>query len=506
MSEGVKSKKYDIVLINTPTMLGQSTIRLGLLHIASYVRKNGFSVTIIDGDLNAVKRQITGLNLSESIVGMTATTDVVSVAIDICSEVKKNWPKSFCILGGTHVTALPKQTMEESKFDAGVVGEGEITFMELLKNRQDKKPLDTIAGLVIRDGDEIKLTPPRELIKDLDILPFPAYDLININDHLAEIRYEKVTAKKCMYVLLSRGCPFDCRFCSSCILWHRRIRWFSVDYSIRLVKKIVTKYNLDAIAFVDDEFLCIPDRVKEFLEKFRPFCEEHNLKWECQARVTSVTEKNLKLLKDSGCQLIRFGIESGSPKVIEFLKRGSVTVEAAHKAIKLCNKVGLPAYASFILGSPEDTIEDIALTLEFITDSGLSSAAVFVAVPYPGTNLYEICMEKGYIDKDIAWSKFCVEGDGVIPIISSKNFTAEQLFHINNYVQANVIRPLNKGKKPNKLNHRAEIQKILDGDLSMTKEPVHVRLWDYSRKAVNHPDKIVPFIRRKIRKARQKDD
>jgi len=287
-------------------------------------------------------------------------------------------------------------------------------------------------------------------------------------------------------------------------MWKRRLRWHSIDYVINQIKYAVKKFDIDSIEFLDDELLCRKDRIILLTENLIKTGLAKKIKWECQARVTSVDEEKLMMLKEAGCQLIRFGIESGSPKSLAFLKRGTVKVEDCFNAVQLCKKVGLPSFGSFIIGSPEENVKDIVQTIEFIEKSGLSSAAVFVATPYPGTDLFNICKEKGYLAHNITWSDFLVEGKDVNPVIRNKYFTTQQLKHIRDYININVIKPINRGQRGQKLDHRKEIENILSGRMSRARENILVKTWDYCRKGIKRPDKIIPFITKRITRGIEK--
>jgi len=143
-------------------------------------------------------------------------------------------------------------------------------------------------------------------------------------------------------------------------------------------------------------------------------------------------------------------------------------------------------------------LEDILQTIKFLEKSGLSSAAIFVAVPYPGTELFNICKEKGYIADNITWSDFLVEGKDVNPIVRNKHFTLEQLRHIRNYIDINVVKRLNRSQKLRKLDHRKKIESILSGKLDRAKESRFAKIMDYGRKGIKRPGKIVPFVLKKL--------
>ena len=490
--------RFDLILVNTPSYDKPSTIRLGLLTMASYVREHGYSVTILDGSMTAIKKQLGILRLDRSLIGLTASTDVAPVAYQLCDFVKTHYPKALCILGGNHATALPERTLRESRFDLLILGEGELTLIDVLEKLRNGGEIKHIQGTAFLENGTFVQNKPRELIRVLDTLPFPAYDLINIKNHLGSIRSHHVKTKKCLYLLISRGCPFDCVFCSSKIMWHRRLRWHSVDYIIELILKAERDLEIDSISFLDDELVCNRKRIVELTNRLVETGLSNRILWECQSTVKFFDEEVAQALKIAGCRLVRFGLESGSQKSLDFLKRGRIKLDESRRALDICHMVGLSSLGTFIIGTPDETIEDILETIEFIEKSNLDNAAIFVATPYPGTELYNIALEKSYLDPEISWTNFIVEGKNYKPIYSNEHFSGEQLHLIRDYINNNIVKPINWGRKPRMLDHRREIEKILSGDLTNTRENLNSKLGYLILHGLERPDRIIPYISRKL--------
>jgi len=206
-------------------------------------------------------------NCARSVVGVTATTDVMPFASELCEFIKTLYPTAVCVLGGNHVTALPEKTLRESRFDLAVLGEGELTLLELLSAWRQGTNLNVIRGTAFLQDGAFFRNEPRDLIHNLDVLPFPAYDLINVEHHFGGIRDRTARAARCLYVLASRGCPFDCAFCSSKIMWRGRLRWHSIDWIIQFIEKAVKDLRIDGLNFMDDELLCDQKRVSELAKR-----------------------------------------------------------------------------------------------------------------------------------------------------------------------------------------------------------------------------------------------
>ena len=454
------NKRIDLLLINYLCMN-----RIGIFTIASFARSKGLSVKIIDGEMPEIKKEIAEVINEVEVVAVSATTDVIGAAFDICNFTKKLKPDAICVLGGFHATALPEQTLKEGRFDAVVAGEGEITMVEFVNKikagifpTKTKGTIEKYKGELINNGE-------RELISDLDILPIPAFDLVDFDKYVGIIRHNLGNLKKVAYLLVSRGCPFDCVFCASAVMWKRKLRFHSNDYIIGMIRKLMRDYYIDGVAFLDDELLVNKEKILSLCSSLKDL----GIKWECQARASSVTPELLKEIKDAGCIQIRFGFESGNDKALAFLKRNTITVEQNRKAVKMCNEAGLVCHGSFIIGYPDETVESIVDTINFIETSGLDFAEVYVLIPYVGIFIYNYCLENNLLPEKFNWNDFLIESytgkNSKQGIIRSRNFTAEQLEQIRKYIEVNVT---SKTLGESGLNHKAEIEKILVGNLSKT--------------------------------------
>lgn len=243
----------DLILVNTPSHIRANAMRWGLLTLAAYCRSQGHSVQIVDGTKEDVLAQLVGNDLSRTVVGFTATTDVVSTAMWLCHEVKQAAPSALCVLGGAHGTALPEQTLEEGEFDLVVLGEGELTSAEVIEAFKSGADHTRIAGTACRSTNQIIRNERRPYIKQLDMIPQPAFDLIDLEKHVGiganqhALRCRKI--QRAMVLMLSRGCPFSCKFCGSETLWQRKFRYHSVEYSIELIRHLNQQFGIEYCAF-----------------------------------------------------------------------------------------------------------------------------------------------------------------------------------------------------------------------------------------------------------------
>lgn len=489
----------DIVLINLNRIN-----KVGIFTLASYCRSKSLKVRIIDGSSEEILSQFRKLNNQDKIlaVGLTATTDVIEAVIKLGIKLKEINPNLFLISGGYHSTILPKETLNNSSFDVAVVREGEVTLVEILfKLKKGVFPTKE-PGCYEKTDNQIVFNDYRPFVAELDSLPYPAYDLVDIKKYFHAIRKEG-DLKKVIVLLISRGCPFDCVFCGSKNMWCRKFRMYSVDYVVKMVNQLIERYDIDGISFLDDELVTNQKYISQLCNRFISEGIAEKIKWSCHSRVSSINLEVLEKMKQAGCVLIRFGLESGSENILSYLKKNTVKITQAYEAISLCKEIDIPCFGSFILGSPDETLDDILKTIDFIQDSGLSSADIFSLVPYPGTDIYQFAQEHNLIKKDIQWSDFKIEGGQTHSVLNSFHFTAQQIDQIRSYINLNIIDRLNNNLAFKRLNHQEEIRKILKGDLSKTefswqgKQIIKLRkILRKIKKAVFHPGLVIKYIRR----------
>ena len=338
-------------------------------------------------------------------------------------------------------------------------------------------------------------------------MPYPAYDLVDMKRYFHGIRLES-DLKKVVVLLISRGCPFDCVFCGSKNMWQRRFRMHSVDYVISLIKWLMEKYDIEGISFLDDELVTNKKYISDLCDKFISEGLNKKIKWSCHARVSSVDEATLKKMKEAGCILVRFGIESGSQNMLSYLKNNSVKTSQAYRAVALCEKVGLPSFGSFIIGSPDETVNDMVQTIDFIQKSGLAYVDVFSMVPYPGTDIYDLAKSDHLIKENITWDDFKIEGNNCRSILRSRNFDFDQIDHLKSYINLNVVYPLNHHIPiPFKLNHKRELEKVLTGNLWHTEFSIIgqyqmklMKLYDKIIRVIKEPKLLIVYLNKKINK------
>lgn len=299
----------------------------------------------------------------------------------------------FVVMGGPHATHRAGEILAgEMSVDAVVIGEGEETFLDLSRciagERRDS--LENIRGIAFRSGKGIVVTPPRERIENLDLLPIPARyfdDAIGVD-----------ARRQLEFVITSRGCPSSCRFCASPRFWGKGVRFRSPRSMVDELRFIRDRFGLIYFSIRDDTFTFDRDRVLEFCRLL--LREKIYILWNCQSRVNAVDEEMLLWMKRAGCECIQFGVESGSEKVLQELGK-RITPAQVQNAAALARKAGLNLSVYLITGVMDETEEDLEATLSLIGEIRASDGQVSPLAYYPGTALFEKAAETGVVRKDL---------------------------------------------------------------------------------------------------------
>jgi radical SAM superfamily enzyme YgiQ (UPF0313 family) len=416
-----------ILLINPPWSYGKLDRAggifppLGLAYIAAFLRNKNYEVKILDAYANNMKeREILSIVKKEcpDIVGITCSTANFLLASTIAKQIK-NIKDSFIVFGGSHVSALPEETLKISPFiDAIVSGEGEITFYELVKSIDEKKSFKNIKGLIYREGKKIIKNKPRSLIDNLDNLPLPARDLLPMEKYHS---YSYFSRGKFATMITSRGCPFSCIFCASSVMWRRRYRCHSIERVLIEISEIINKYKIRHILFNDDEFTLDKKRTEKLCDMI--IKSNYDIEWGCLSRVSDINKKLLQKMKKAGCIDIYFGIESGNQKILNSINK-KITLNQIRKAVKLTKEVGIMARNGFVIGLPNDTKETIEETINFAKELDGDITYFNIAIPFPGTQLYETAIKNGFL-KISDWSKFSAIGN--CAVMSNENLSNEEI-------------------------------------------------------------------------------
>ncbi len=404
------SKNIDVMLINPydenalKNALGFITPPVNLMYLASSLEKNSFNVKIFDDDLlqrgyENVSKMVEKIN--PKLVGVTANTSTIRSAMRYVDIIKKLLPDTLTVIGGPHATFMPYETLKSSgNLDAIVMGEGEETMVDLAnQSNREYMNLDEVKGIVYRDLKEnnLKTTPKRPLIKDLDSLPFPAR-------HLVPFEAYGSSQDQTGGIITSRGCVYNCNYCSSSRIMGKKFRSRSPDNILDEIEELVNKYNINDIGFMDDTFMLNKRRADDIANEIK--ARDVDISFVASSRVDRVDSSTLQNLKSAGLKTIYYGVESGSQRILDLMKKG-ITIKQAENAVKIAKNAGLEVLTSFILGYPGETEDDIDKTINFSTKLNSDYCQYSILTPFPGTPIYNELIDKDLIDNE-DWHKYTV--------------------------------------------------------------------------------------------------
>jgi len=367
---------------------------LGFLTMGTLLEKEGYQVRIVDFlvEDQPLERLKEELDSNVLCVGLSVMTPQIPQALEI-NQLVKNFDKNIPIVwGGIHPTLFPEQTIVNPLIDFLIKGEGEIPFSKLLKFFQGQGDLKSIPSLFYRKNSKIVQNPGKELI-DLNDLPILDYRLLS----------PKTLSFDSMIFNTSRGCPYRCTFCVNTALDNRRWRFQTAERVLAEIDYIVNQLGYQKVKFQEDNFFVSQDRVSKILDKI----EERNLsfRWLTSCRVDYfrdgyINDQFLEKLKESGCYKLMFGAESGSQRVLDFLKK-DITVDQIIKSAEMCQKYNIRANYSFMTALPTETKAERTKTLELIDRLLVIGPAIEIISPqpyrpYPGDELSRCCEKMGY--------------------------------------------------------------------------------------------------------------
>lgn len=400
-----------ITLINPPlssgieifSVLALKAPPLGLAYLAAVSETEGHSVDIVDAD-------VLGITLSQlkhrierdqpDIVGVTSTTPTVNDALKVVKIAKEACPKAVTVMGGPHVSFLPFETMRRNPYlDIICIGEGEKTAVELTQVTEKKGNLHDVKGIAYRSNDKIIINEPRELIRDLDSLPFPARHLLPMKEYT--VLGEKISIGS---MITSRGCPYQCVFCSSSLLFGKKFRARSAKNVVDEMEHLRHVYKAKYVEFLDDIFTLNKKRVVEICHEI--LARHLDMEWVCSSRVDIISRELMKIMKKAGCTTIYFGVESGNQRILNLMKKG-IKIEQAVRAVKWAKKVGIETAVTFIIGMLGETKDEIKRTIQFAQKLKPDYAQFSIATPFPGTELFTTARKRGLIQTE-DWSQYTV--------------------------------------------------------------------------------------------------
>jgi len=443
------SRIEKIMLIQPPDRAVKGCFRanvppLGLGYLAAVVREEA-EVKILDAKaegydnlepigktfvryglpMDEIKRRIEEFAPDIVGVGCVISFNWLDVA-EIIRITKTINPGIMTVVGGGHPTFLVKEVLRDHpELDYVIMGEGERTFLEMIRRLKDERPLDDLKGIARRHNGDIRIHPPAESILDLDSIPFPARDLLPMEIYFKTtvpfsrtFRYNRNTS-----IITSRGCPARCIFCSSANFWGHRWRGRSAENVLDEIGHLIERYGVREIQFADDNLTMDSNRAKAI---FSGIIERnYDIVWNTPNGIAlwRMDEEMLELIKASGCYELTLAYESGDQHVLRNIVKKPLDLDRAAYLTMLMQKLDIPTHAFFISGFPGETLEQVKNTFRYARKVKVDSAYFFLANPLPGSELYEIASKKGYLRPNFSFTNV----DYSIPYIETPDWSAEEL-------------------------------------------------------------------------------
>jgi len=417
----------NLILTNLPKSIAQEDPMppLGLMYVAAYLEKyTNHEIKILDCLIEKINHEQLRERIKQEkpdVVGITTLTFTLIDVLKVAKITKQINPNIKVILGGPHVNIYPQETLNFPEIDFLVLGEGEKPIKDLIENINQTENLHNFKGIAFKENNKIINPGPRELIQDLDELPFPARNLIHNK------KYSSVLSENNPVTTMfsSRGCPFQCTFCNRAHL--------GKTFRARSAKNVVDemekckKIGIGEIFIYDDTFTIDRQRVLDICSEIK----KRNLKiyWDVRSRVDTVNEEMLNQMKDAGCQRIHYGVEAGTQKILNVLKKG-ITLEQAEKAFELTRKANIQTLAYFMIGSPRETRKDIIETIKFAKKIKPDFVCFSITTPYPLTDLYSQGLKEKILLYDY-WQKFAENPQpDFIPAVWEEELSRKELFSL----------------------------------------------------------------------------
>ncbi len=407
----------------------------GLAYIASSLLNAGHDVTVVDmeGDhLSQPEAVLRTVNSSPDVVAFGGMVTRFRFVKELAIAIRKEIPNAFMTAGNSGVTTVPEIYLRSCQLDCVVLGEGEVTSVELLDSLQKKTDWHDVPGIAWLDTDGVlKKSPPREPVAELDTLPWPAWDLFPIENYVFSMDHRQKKVRH-LETLASRGCPFNCVYCYR--IYGRSVRRRSPEAIVNELVELVKRYDIKYTGFPDDLFTSDRKFVMETCSLMKE--KLPGIKWSCLGRVNTVDREMLETMKDAGCDWISYGIESGCDTMLEKMQRG-VTAKQCLDAIKLTESAGIHVEGSFVIGMFGETRDSVMKTVEFCRQADITAPMLFVT-PYPGTAIFNMAIEKGLIGDVEEFLMKMNAADELL--VNLTDFSDRELIELRDWAQGTIGR------------------------------------------------------------------
>ena len=466
-----------ITLVNPPGLKTFSGLQmhtpnppLGLAYIAATLKAEGLPYRVIDATGEALDLvspypdrddfMVQGLSPDDIVARIPAETDVVGIGCmfstlwpltrRLAEAVRRRFPRALMVLGGEHGTAVPDHVLARSPFDVVVLGEGEETIVALLRARADGRPLSEVQGIAYREDDRVVKTGLSARRRDVDAIPPPDWDSFPIEEYIARHQMNGINLGRSMPILGTRGCPFQCTFCSNPGMWTQR--WIARDPKLLADEMALYRTTYGVTNFDFQDLTAIVKR-----EWIVAFCRELitrdlGLTWQMPSgtRAEVFDEEVADLLYRSGCRALAFAPESGSPEILRIVKK-QVHLDRMLRSMRAAVQRGLKLSCFIVIGFPDDTRATLRQTLSLVRRMarlGVHDVAVSKFVPYPGSELFKRLQREGKIQLDDEFfvspmDFYTRRAPSYADAVSTRRLYGTMLWmFVNFYVISFAVRPL----------------------------------------------------------------
>jgi radical SAM superfamily enzyme YgiQ (UPF0313 family) len=375
-------------------VLSVFTFPLGLMHLASALRHDSdeyeieiYDMRIRDQDYSRLKETASGFK--PDIVGLSAITMEASSLNQAARTLREAGFDGPIIAGGPHPTHFPEDSLDGKDIDYLVIGEGEQTFKELVEALLDGRDPTGLPGIAYREDNHIRLSAPRPPIQNLDDLPFPAWDLVNIREYSSFKSMSGLRRGVYANLFTSRACPYRCTYCHS--IFGKGFRARSAESVLAEVKMLVDRYGVEYLEIVDDIFNCDLERAKNILDRLHHEGLQTGIAFPNGLRCDRLDREFLEKLRRFPAALVCVPVESTSSRIQKLVKK-NLNLSKVNQVIDICADLRIYTRGYFMLGFPTETRDEINATIDYAARSRLHTALFFIVVPFKGTELYDMCM------------------------------------------------------------------------------------------------------------------
>ena len=447
---------------------------IGVAYIAAVLKKEGHHVRVVDAYVNNHRFVEIMDNIKEyrpDVIGFSVLTPSADVVFEISRNIRAMFPDMKIVMGNMHASLFSDEILSKGYADFVVHREGELTMMELLRALEGRSKVEDVKGISYRKDGIILNNPIREFLGDLDALPFPAWDLFPLDRYLTDPRTEVLKNTTEMQILATRGCPYQCTFCSS-----RTERSLGTKYRMRDPKLVVDEmdyiyetFKREVFSFMDLAFPLFKKHAMDLCNEIITRGFDKKFRWMTECRVKPLDEELLRLMRKAGCVRVNFGIESGNDQILRSLKKNFATEDVRH-AVRMAKNAGIVVDGMFMIGLPGETEEMINETIDFAIELKVRYAIFNIFVPYPGCELYDNLMAQDKIHFE-RWNEFTSYPtySGGVPVYVPDGLSKEKLMELQSkamkkfYLRPRFVLSELKNFKVDKIGHYVEGLKGLLG-------------------------------------------